>query len=265
MRHPLIPLLLALAAPLAAQSKTDDNGDRFTWNGSIAAGNWMRIQNLNGAVDVRASTDGETHVDAQKQWRHGDPSMVHFVVQKDGGNVTICALWDPDETKCGDRPEHVAGNHHGRNNDVSVHFTVSVAAGVKVDAGTVNGGVYVRDVRTEVRANTINGAVEVQSTTGPVNASTINGSLRVRVDALQDAGDMQLSTVNGSAVLEVPASLNADVEMGTMNGRLETDFPMTVTGRIDPHHLHTTLGKGGRRVELETTNGNVELRKAGAQ
>ena len=265
MPRNLVLLLLAVAAPLAAQSKSDADGDRFTWNGTIADGSWVRIQNLNGGVDVSASADGQTHVLGEKRWTRGDPSRVHFVVEKDGGNVTICALWNPDETRCSQRSGHDHGDHHDRNGDVSVHFTVSLPAGVKVDAATVNGGVGVRDVRSEVRANTVNGAVSVQSASGPVNASTINGSLRVRVDALQNAGDMRLSTVNGSAVLEVPASLDADVEMGTTNGRIETDFPMTVTGRIDPRHLRTTLGKGGRRLELETTNGDVELRKAGGR
>ncbi len=61
--------------------------------------------------------------------------------------------------------------------------------------------------------------------------------------------------------IEVPATLGAEVEMSTVNGRVHTDFPMTVSGRIDPRRLRATIGDGSRRLRLRTVNGNVELRK----
>ena len=58
-----------------------------------------------------------------------------------------------------------------------------------------------------------------------------------------------------------PPKIDADIELSTVNGRFQTDWPVTITGRIDPRHLRATLGKGGRRIRLSTVNGNVELRK----
>ena len=75
-------------------------------------------------------------------------------------------------------------------------------------------------------------------------------------------GDLEYSTVNGSIEIEVPANLDADLDMRTVNGSLTADFPITVQGRVNPRRMRATIGKGGRRLRLETVNGSVELRKA---
>jgi len=64
-------------------------------------------------------------------------------------------------------------------------------------------------------------------------------------------------------IAEFGEDMNANIESSTVNGRFQTDWPVTITGRVDPRHLRATLGKGGRRVRLSTVNGNVELRKRG--
>jgi DUF4097 and DUF4098 domain-containing protein YvlB len=78
---------------------------------------------------------------------------------------------------------------------------------------------------------------------------------------LGDARDLDFSTTNGSVLVEVPASLGAEVDMSTTNGSVMSDFPMTLTGRINPRRLRATVGDGSRRLRLHSTNGNVELRK----
>ncbi len=65
-------------------------------------------------------------------------------------------------------------------------------------------------------------------------------------------------TVNGAASVD---GVTSEVHASTVNGRFQPDWPVTISGRIDPRHLRATLGKGGRRIRLSTVNGNVELRK----
>ena len=258
MNRALVAVLAsaALAAPAAAQQSTDST---FAWEGKMAGGSWLRIRNLNGSVDVEPADGDVAQVRGEKEWRRGDPREVRFEVVKDGGNVTVCALWDEDD-RCDESGYHSHGQHHA-DNDVSVRFTVRLPKGVKVDAGTVNGGVDVRGAQAEVVANTVNGRVDATSTTGPVNANTVNGSVHVRMDALTGDGDLTLSTVNGSVTAELPAKFDAELELETVNGSLRTDYPLTVTGRLDPHHIRGTVGNGGRRLRLKTVNGSIELRK----
>jgi DUF4097 and DUF4098 domain-containing protein YvlB len=79
---------------------------------------------------------------------------------------------------------------------------------------------------------------------------------------LGDARDLDFATTNGSVVVEMPDDLGAEVTMSTTNGSVSTEFPATVQGRINPRRMTIRLGDGSRRVRLQTTNGNVELRRA---
>ena len=142
-------------------------------------------------------------------------------------------------------------------------FVVRLPKGVKVDVNTVNGGLDVNGAQSEVEASTVNGRIEVATTSGPVNAHTVNGSVSVRMDALPGDDDLEFSTVNGSVSVEVPSNFAGELVMETVNGSLTTDFPLTISGKVNPKHIRATVGKGGRRVEMKTVNGSIELRKAG--
>jgi hypothetical protein len=256
-------LLLATAAvPAVAQQR--QSGDNFSWSGTIPAGRWIRVQNLNGDITVGAATGDKVEVTATKHWRRGDPSEVHFITEKGGPgdqDVTICAVWG-DRDSCDDRGPRKNRYHNDRDNDVSVEFKVLVPKGVKVDVGSVNGGVNVDGASAEVHAASVNGEVEVATSGGPVNATTVNGNVRARMGLVSSDADMDFTTVNGSVIVEFTGDFGGDVELSTVNGSLNTNFEMTVSGRLDPKHLRAHIGKpGGPRIRLSTVNGSVELRK----
>lgn len=251
-----------LAAPLAAQT-TESADDTFKWSGKMPAGAWLNINNLNGPIRVEQASGDVAEVTGDKDWNRGDPKDVRFAVVKDGNNITICALWG-DESTCDARGAHY--HHHdwnGDHNDVKVTFTIKLPKGVKVDVNTVNGSLDVAGATSEVQAETVNGRVEVATGGGPVNANTVNGSITVRMQDAPGNSDLKFKTVNGSIDVTVPANLSADLDMETVNGSLTSDFPLTISGRVNPKHLHATIGTGGRRVEMSTVNGSIELRKTG--
>ena len=259
-----VAALGALAMPVAAQQSagTTSNGNTFDWSGAIPAGSWLRIANLNGSIDVEPASGNTAEVHGEKKWREGDPSMVRFVVAKDGDNVTVCALWHEDDS-CDEDGYHSRG-HHGDNdhNDVSVKFTVKLPRGVRVQANSVNGALDIAGASAEVVAHTVNGRIDAASTSGPVDAETVNGSIHVRMDAIPaNTEDLEYSTVNGSVTLEVPPSFSGELEMETVNGSLQSDFPVTMQGRFNPRHLRAKIGEGGPTIRLKTVNGSVELRK----
>ena len=253
--------LLSVAPIASAQQKTDR--DAFTWSGRIPDGRWIRVRNLNGAILVEPGSGDRVEVTATKQWRRGDPESVHFEVQKFGSNgesVVICALWG-NRSSCDENGYETHGDRSTHNNDVSVEFRVKVPRGVRVGVYTVNGGVTVDGASAEVEATTVNGTVDATTSGGPINASTVNGSVRVRVGRFTSDDDMSFSTVNGSVTAEFGGDIDADVDLGTVNGRFFTDYPVTVSGRLDPRHLKARIGRGGPRIKLSTVNGNVELRR----
>src|SRR2546430_17466229 len=56
---------------------------------------------------------------------------------------------------------------------------------------------------------------------------------------------VEFTTVNGGITLDLPSDLSTEVRASTVNGDLVTDFPLLVTGKFGPRHLHGTIGNGG--------------------
>ncbi len=265
IRHVLLATVLVAPARLSAQDRQNER-DAFTLSERVPRGQWVRVRNLNGAMHVRASSSDKVEITATKNWRRGDRKDIRIETKKSGdGSILVCAIWVNTNTVCTeDQYSTRGGERHDRwndNNDVSVDFEIRVPSGVKVGVWSVNGGVSVDGVTSEVRASTVNGSVNAVSSGGPVQASTVNGSVRATMGRLDGSEDLDFSTVNGTVVAEFAGDIDANIELSTVNGRFQTDWPVTITGRIDPRHLRATLGKGGRRIRLTTVNGNVELRK----
>lgn len=269
MRSLIVATVLGLTTTsiaLPAQERSRER-DAFRWAGQIPAGRWITVRNLNGEIRVEPATGNQVEVTATKSWRRGDPADVRIEVKKYGPgdqDVVICALWS-EESYCDEGGyRHRNSGRNRRDNDVSVEFRVRVPRGVKIGANSVNGNVTVDGATSEVKIGTVNGSVEAASTGGPVEASTVNGSVSARMGRLVGTEDLNYSTVNGSIEVEFDGELtDADVEMSTVNGRFEINFPITIQGRLNPRHLRTRLGNGGRRIKLTTVNGNVELRRRG--
>ena len=258
----LLAALLLSPAALAAQSRQTQR-DAFTLTERVPDGQWIRVRNLNGDVRVRGSASDKVEVTATKSWQRGDPKNVRIESSRSSdGSILVCALWT-ERARCSESgyESHDGGWHGDHNNDVSVHFEIRVPKGIRVGMWSVNGGVSVDGVSSEVRAGTVNGSVDAVSAGGPVQANTVNGSVHATMGRLDGTQDLTFSSVNGSVIAEFVGDLDADIELSTVNGRFQTDWPVTISGRIDPKHLRATLGKGGRRIRLSTVNGNVELRK----
>ena len=272
-------LALMLAAPaLGAQQEYGRDSDTWRWDGRVESGRWMNVFNVNGSVDFAPSSDNMVHLVAEKRSNGREMDDIHYEVVQSGGNVTICAIWN-NSSRCEDGgTSSIRRNDHNENHS-SVKITVQVPRAVRVGAHSVNGGVSVRDVGAEVRANsvnggvrvhnaggpvhagTVNGGVDVNTAAGPVTAETVNGNVDARMASLQGDDDMSFKTVNGSISIYVPASFDANFRFDTVSGGIDSDFPMTLSGRWGPRHASGTIGKGGRDLRASNVNGSIELRK----
>ena len=270
--------VLLLGIPFALGACMTDSGPRhtepnaFSWTGSVSAGQTLYLRNMVGGIKVVATDSPTVSVHASKSWRGSGNGNVRFVQQDVDDGVIICTLVG-NSTDCspssysgggsgrGSKDSHSLNLRDllGRGKTASVSYVVSVPAGVSVDVSTISGGIGMADVSGPVRAETVNGKVQVAALTGPVTASSVNGSVSVAIDSLGGTGDVALSTVNGSVTAELPASLQAQLSMETVNGSLHSDFDVTGTDTSAHKELKGMIGAGGRRVALETVNGSVKL------
>jgi hypothetical protein len=262
MRFGLIASLLLVSAAGTARAQQD-----FRWHGRLAAGKRIEVKGVNGDVRAVAVTGagGEAVVTAAKHARRSDTSDVKIEVIEHDGGVTICAVY-PTPRRA--RRENVCepGDNWSSNtedNDVVVDFEVQVPAGVTFTGRTVNGEMLAEGLKGDVSASTVNGSVRV-TTTGLAEASTVNGSVYVQMGRADWTDQLDFSTVNGGVTLILPAQLNTEVRASTVNGEIDSDYPLTVMGRFGPRRVRGTIGTGGggRSLHLSTVNGEIRLRKA---
>lgn len=254
MRLAPIVLLATVAATssLAAQD--------FKWHAALAKGKTLEIRGISGAVNATRATGSEAEVTARKSARKSDPDRVEIKVVEHADGVTICAVY-PGRRGRSNSCERGGGNQNTEdNNDVRVDFEVKVPAGVEFVGATVNGDVTALNLPDDAEVSTVNGVLEVTAA-GSVEASTVNGSITAKIGRGGWTGELEFSTVNGGIRVTLPTDLDADVKATTVNGSVDSDFPITVQGRMRPRSLQGRIGKGGPRIDLTTVNGSIELRK----
>ncbi len=259
MRIPKLALLPAVAALLLVPRAAAAQGE-FHWKGKVAPGKAIEIKGVNG--DVRAvAGSGDVEVTAVKHARRSDPDDVKIEVVQHEDGVTICAVYPSDGRRENTCEAGDGGHMNVRDNDVTVDFTVRVPAGVRFVGTTVNGEVEAAHLSSDVQATSVNGSIRI-STTEYAEARTVNGSIVAAMGRATWSDALGFTTVNGAITLELPADLSTEVRATTVNGDIQTDFPLMVTGRLGPRSLRGTIGSGGRRLALETVNGSIRLRKA---
>jgi len=249
-------------ATLAATARAGSDGEDFRWQGRLAAGQQVEIKGVNGDVEAVASTGDAVEVLAVKSGRRSDPSEVKIEVVPHAGGVTLCAVYPAGSRgRANECVPGEGGRMSTHDNDVQVRFSVRVPKGVRFVGRTVNGGIEVAQLNDDVEAYSVNGGIRID-TRGHARAETVNGSITASLGRSDWSGSASFETVNGGITLALPDDAGAEVEAATVNGSIETGFPLTVRGKLSSRRLAGTIGSGGRELKLETVNGSIKLRKA---
>ena len=292
--------LLALTAaptPALAQEVVGRHDATLSISEVVSRGGWVRIASFNGPIDIAPTRGDRVEIRATKTMRRGSVEDIGFVVRREDGGVTVCAVYD-DADEC-DRDGHYRG-HRDRGNRAPqgrVEFVVRVPDGVRIRAASGNGDLRIGGTSQEVEASTGNGRIDISGSTGEVTASTGNGRLTIadahgQVEASSGSGDvrvvtsdgpvsahtgngdievsmarldgspdMQFTTGNGRVTLELPEGYSADLDATTGNGDVTSDFAIRTRGRLEHSRLRGTIGNGGGRLSISSGNGDVEIRR----
>lgn len=148
-----------------------------------------------------------------------------------------------------------------------------------VSVRTIEGEIGIRGARGRIEAASVNddvtlvdvgGDLEIESTNGDLTLrgirSTSASAVSVNGDVLydgtiRDSGRYRFTTHNGDLTLAVPRETNAAVTVSTFHGEFESDFPVRLTGATRDRQFSFTLGSGSARLELESFNGDIRLRR----
>ena len=157
---------------------------------------------------------------------------------------------------------HATGPERKRDYNWDVSYEVFVPRRADLSLETHNGGIAIADVNGKIDFSALNGGVVLKRVGGAVRGSTTNGGLVIELAGDRwDGESMDVSTTNGGVIISVPENYSAHIETGTVNGGVNTEFPVTVKGEVTKQ-LALNLGSGGATVRATTTNGGVHLKKA---
>lgn len=144
----------------------------------------------------------------------------------------------------------------------SVSFEVWAPVRSDLDLEAHNGGVAVADVTGRLTLRTTNGPISLRRVAGDVRGQATNGPLTIALEGVRWEGSgLDVETTNGPVDLTLPAGYSAHLEIGTVNGPMRIDFPITVQGRINFRRIATDIGSGGATIRAMTTNGPVTIRR----
>ncbi|MCP5115329.1 MAG: DUF4097 domain-containing protein, partial [bacterium] len=152
-----------------------------------------------------------------------------------------------------------------------------------IEATTSNGSVQLEQTTGSAVLTTSNGSIKAEAVRGYFEAKTSNSSITAKVIETGDSRPMKLTTSNGninltmeenpvsdirastrnaSITIQAPRSLAARVKASTSNGSISTDFDVAVEGGVRKKtRLEGAIGGGGPLVNLNSSNGNIRLKK----
>ncbi len=249
------------------------------------AGRLVRVQNANGRirvlgedrsdVEVRASKVGraessqaagallreirvlcglvggalEVEVDVPRRWnRRGHAHLELRVprgtsVEVSSSNGKICV-------------ENLCGAVRARSSNGSVDVAGVVG---DIDVSASNAKVCCSCTQGHLVARSSNGKIQLEEHRGSIDASTSNGLIEAALEEVGREG-IQLATSNGRVVLDLPDTVDADVDIRVDNGVIRNDRKLCKATSERAGRLRGKLGSGGIPIRVRTSNGSVCLR-----
>lgn len=250
--------LLALAAGIAPATVRAQRDD-FQWSKSEAAGTVVSVHDISGDITYLPGSGSTVEVTAR---RHGSDSDVYTVVKEYSQHVVVCVLYRDTDESCDEDGAHMHSHDRSRGRDATMDVTVRLPASMLADAHSVSGDIRMDGAHGDVRAGSVSGDLTMRNLSATsIRANTVSGDVDVQVSALSGDGELSFHSVSGDVTVAMPSSLDADFSMSTVSGDLDTDFPLTLSGRMGHRSITARIGKGGRRFSIATVSGDVRLRK----
>lgn len=249
-----------------------------TFSGDINVETWNR-----NAIRLQADHSSRTYVQIRNSdptieltgvHQHGLPSTVDYslivprwmALKLSGVGTDIAVTGTEGDVEASSVQGNVLVNGPARSvkaSSVEAGAHVDGARG-KVECSSVNADVLVEHVSGEVSASSVNGQVKLDHIeSGDVDASTINGTVSFE-GTIREDGSYHFASHNGAITIAVPDRVNASVSVSTFNGSFSSDFPVKSNETKHGKRLNFTLGNGSARIELESFQGEIELRRMGS-
>ncbi len=248
-------------APLPHRGAAGAQGTAFPWSKAEDAGTVVSVHDISGDITFLPAAGNTVEITTR---RHGgSDDDVYAVVREYPRHLVICVLYRDSDASCDESGAHVHAHDRHWEHDASIDVTVRLPASMLADAHAVSGDIRIDGAHGDVRAASVSGDLTLTHlAASAVNATTVSGDVDVGLSALSGDGALTFRSVSGDVTVSVPPALDADFSMSTVSGELDTDLPLTLSGRMGRRQISAHIGKGGRPLSISTVSGDVRLRTA---
>lgn len=248
----LVPLLL-----LACSVETEVREDSFVVSGSPR----LVVRSENGSISVEASVSGVIQVATAIK----NPTRMEYQAMQRGNTVEVTAdvKGGLNLFRRGGGAEIVVVVPENIDLDLQTSNGRIEVEGVKVTSlaslQTSNGRVTLIAVAGDVKVKTSNGKIDIQGFIGQLDARTSNGSIDF-TGTLRSDSENELRTSNGSIEVTLVDTPGVELDAATSNGNVRSELPITISGGTRDDRLAGTIGAGGSRLGIHTSNGSITIR-----
>ncbi len=224
----------------------------------------VRVQNVNGSIEVSSRTGDAIEIIAYKKVRADDTehagrmmeALTVEVTENDGELVVETIL---PRNRRGHSGGFFSWLFGGGSSGSSVSYEINVPKKMNLDLHSTNGALTVTGSSGEMVLSTTNGKIRAEDISGTIRARTTNGSLNISMKEVAKNEEMNLKTTNGSVKLYLPSTINADIEARTTNGRVRCELPITEGYKKSKRRLEAEINDGGPLIFIKTTNGSISI------
>jgi len=125
-----------------------------------------------------------------------------------------------------------------------------------------NGSVTARNVKGDASVRTSFSGVTLEGIGGKISVDNQNGGIAVTAGRpASGCRDILLKTSFSSIRVQVPQGLGYNLTAHTSFGRISSELQVTSTGSISGDTLNGTIGSGGCLLQLNNSNGSIEITK----
>ena len=264
MKHLLSALALAFSA-LSATAQTAEPAFKTTCDN----GSWDQNKPFKGFCETRDLTLSAPA--GQPLTVSADPNGGITVHGWDGPNVRVRAkinTWSATEAEAAARAKRITigtANNTLRAADPekdknwSVSYEIFVPRTTALALNTVNGGISLDNLQSNITFETTNGGVNLANLGGQVKGETTNGGVNITLSGSKWEGQgLDVATTNGGIHWKLPAAYSAQLYTSTSHGGIHTTLPVTKSGMFHKE-VTASLGQGGATVKAVTTNGGIDV------
>jgi DUF4097 and DUF4098 domain-containing protein YvlB len=227
-------------------------------------------------VGARGEADDDLYDNVSISYRIVVPPDTAVSAKSGSGSQTISGVKGPVGAHAGSGSlslrnvkgdvEARAGSGSIRIDQVGGNLEVKTGSG-SIDAIAIQGAISAsagsgrieleQSGEGDVSVHSGSGAVRIRGVRGGLSVSTSSGSIRAQGEMVRD---WSLEASSGGITVELPPEASFELDASTGSGSIDSERPVSVTGRISRKALRGSVGGGGPRLDIETSSGSIVIR-----